>query len=143
MDAMITYTNSHDPATVFRQRLIDPLPEWAVNVQDEPVALVVRNDSGQIYLQAPDGGPFFMNSCVGQSLYTTPRNNFSLLACIDLLTAERDSARALCLSMAMAVQDLAEITAAAETQAANEVWWAMMTFGDPTLLWRQIRAVAV
>ena len=38
----------------------------------EPVAKIVRNTAGQISLQTPEGGPFFINQFVGKSLYVEP-----------------------------------------------------------------------
>ena len=40
--------------------------------KQEPVAKVIRNESGQISMQKPDGTYFDMSKHIGQTLYTTP-----------------------------------------------------------------------
>jgi hypothetical protein len=43
----------------------------AIKQQGEPVATVMRNKAGQIFMARPDGNAFDMYKYIGQSLYTS------------------------------------------------------------------------
>ena len=51
----------------------------ALKASTEPLAVIKRNESGQITMQAPDGNHFDMSKYVGSTLYTTPPQATALL----------------------------------------------------------------
>lgn len=55
----------------------------------EPVAVIKRNESGQITMQAPDGNHFDMSKYVGATLYTTPPTTTALLGSLGDWVYER------------------------------------------------------
>jgi hypothetical protein len=40
--------------------------------EQEPMAVIKRNEAGQITMQAPDGNPFDMSKYIGAKLHTAP-----------------------------------------------------------------------
>ena len=53
----------------------------------EPVAVIKRNESGQITMQAPDGNHFDMSKYVGATLYTTPPTALVEQKCLEVAGA--------------------------------------------------------